>query len=137
MKTEIVNVYKIRSVNKDNIGAFIVKYVPTKCIVIPLNKECYVIENTEDNNNNLLDKDNITYSLPTRKSKVFLIYSLVKSYEITPIEKCDKNIPDFLILGEYRKYIQEKYNVKDDEKVDKIGKMIVNSLADFIDFEAQ
>lgn len=136
MKTEIVNVYKIRSVNKDNIGAFIVKYVPTKCIVIPLNKECYVIENTEDNNN-LLDKDNITYSLPTRKSKVFLIYSLVKSYEITPIEKCDKNIPDFLILGEYRKYIQEKYNVKDDEKVDKIGKMIVNSLADFIDFEAQ
>lgn len=136
MKTEIVNVYKIRSVNKDNIGAFIVKYVPTKCIVIPLNKECYVIENTEDNNN-LLDKDNITYSLPTRKSKVFLIYSLVKSYEITPIEKCDKNIPDFLILGEYRKYIQEKYNVKDGEKVDKIGKMIVNSLADFIDFEAQ
>ena len=136
MKTEIVNDYKIRSVNKDNIGAFIVKYVPTKCIVIPLNKECYVIENTEDNNN-LLDKDNITYSLPTRKSKVFLIYSLVKSYEITPIEKCDKNIPDFLILGEYRKYIQEKYNVKDDEKVDKIGKMIVNSLADFIDFEAQ
>lgn len=136
MKTEIVNVYRIRSVNKDNIGAFIVKYVPTKCIVIPLNKECYVIENTEDNNN-LLDKDNITYSLPTRKSKVFLIYSLVKSYEITPIEKCDKNIPDFLILGEYRKYIQEKYNVKDDEKVDKIGKMIVNSLADFIDFEAQ
>lgn len=136
MKTEIVNVYKIRSVNKDNIGAFIVKYVPTKCIVIPLNKECYVIENTEDNNN-LLDKDNITYSLPTRKSKVFLIYSLVKSYEITPIEKCNKNIPDFLILGEYRKYIQEKYNVKDDEKVDKIGKMIVNSLADFIDFEAQ
>lgn len=136
MKTEIVNVYKIRSVNKDNIGAFIVKYVPTKCIVIPLNKECYVIENTKDNNN-LLDKDNITYSLPTRKSKVFLIYSLVKSYEITPIEKCDKNIPDFLILGEYRKYIQEKYNVKDDEKVDKIGKMIVNSLADFIDFEAQ
>ena len=136
MKTEIVNVYKIRSVNKDNIGAFIVKYVPTKCIVIPLNKECYVIENTEDNNN-LLDKDNITYSLPTRKSKVFLIYSLVKSYEIIPIEKCDKNIPDFLILGEYRKYIQEKYNVKDDEKVDKIGKMIVNSLADFIDFEAQ
>ena len=136
MKTEIVNVYKIRSVNKDNIGAFIVKYVPTKCIVIPLNKECYVIENTEDNNN-LLDKDNITYSLPTRKSKVFLIYSLVKSYEITPIEKCDKNIPDFLILGEYRKYIQEKYNVKDDEKVDKIGKMIVNSLADFLDFEAQ
>ena len=136
MKTEIVNVYKIRSVNKDNIGAFIVKYVPTKCIVIPLNKECYVIENTEDNNN-LLDKDNIIYSLPTRKSKVFLIYSLVKSYEITPIEKCDKNIPDFLILGEYRKYIQEKYNVKDDEKVDKIGKMIVNSLADFIDFEAQ
>ena len=136
MKTEIVNVYKIRSVNKDNIGAFIVKYVPTKCIVIPLNKECYIIENTEDNNN-LLDKDNITYSLPTRKSKVFLIYSLVKSYEITPIEKCDKNIPDFLILGEYRKYIQEKYNVKDDEKVDKIGKMIVNSLADFIDFEAQ
>ena len=136
MKTEIVNVYKIRSVNKDNIGAFIVKYVPTKCIVIPLNKECYVIENTEDNNNSL-DKDNITYSLPTRKSKVFLIYSLVKSYEITPIEKCDKNIPDFLILGEYRKYIQEKYNVKDGEKVDKIGKMIVNSLADFIDFEAQ
>lgn len=136
MKTEIVNVYRIRSVNKDNIGAFIVKYVPTKCIVIPLNKECYVIENTEDNNN-LLDRDNITYSLPTRKSKVFLIYSLVKSYEITPIEKCDKNIPDFLILGEYRKYIQEKYNVKDDEKVDKIGKMIVNSLADFIDFEAQ
>ena len=136
MKTEIVTVYKIRSVNKDNIGAFIVKYVPTKCIVIPLNKECYVIENTEDNNN-LLDKDNITYSLPTRKSKVFLIYSLVKSYEITPIEKCDKNIPDFLILGEYRKYIQEKYNVKDGEKVDKIGKMIVNSLADFIDFEAQ
>lgn len=136
MKTEIVNVYKIRSVNKDNIGAFIVKYVPTKCIIIPLNKECYVIENTEDNNN-LLDKDNITYSLPTRKSKVFLIYSLVKSYEITPIEKCDKNIPDFLILGEYRKYIQEKYNVKDDEKVDKIGKMIVNSLTDFIDFEAQ
>jgi hypothetical protein len=136
MKTEIVNVYKIRSVNKDNIGAFIVKYVPTKCIVIPLNKECYVIENTGDNNN-LLDKDNITYSLPTRKSKVFLIYSLVKSYEITPIEKCDKNIPDFLILGEYRKYIQEKYNVKDGEKVDKIGKMIVNSLADFIDFEAQ
>lgn len=136
MKTEIVNVYKIKSVNKDNIGAFIVKYVPTKCIVIPLNKECYVIENTEDNNN-LLDKDIITYSLPTRKSKVFLIYSLVKSYEITPIEKCDKNIPDFLILGEYRKYIQEKYNVKDDEKVDKIGKMIVNSLADFIDFEAQ
>lgn len=136
MKTEIVNVYKIRSVNKDNIGAFIVKYVPTKCIVIPLNKECYVIENTEDNNN-LLDKDIITYSLPTRKSKVFLIYSLVKSYEITPIEKCDKNIPDFLILGEYRKYIQEKYNVKDGEKVDKIGKMIVNSLADFIDFEAQ
>lgn len=136
MKTEIVNVYKIRSVNKDNIGAFIVKYVPTKCIIIPLNKECYVIENTEDNNN-LLDKDNITYSLPTRKSKVFLIYSLVKSYEITPIEKCDKNIPDFLILGEYRKYIQEKYNVKDGEKVDKIGKMIVNSLADFIDFEAQ
>lgn len=136
MKTEIVNVYKIRSVNKDNIGAFIVKYVPTKCIVIPLNKECYIIENTEDNNN-LLDKDNITYSLPTRKSKVFLIYSLVKSYEITPIEKCDKNIPDFLILEEYRKYIQEKYNVKDDEKVDKIGKMIVNSLADFIDFEAQ
>jgi hypothetical protein len=136
MKTEIVNVYKIRSVNKDNIGAFIVKYVPTKCIVIPLNKECYVIENTEDNNN-LLDKDTITYSLPTRKSKVFLIYSLVKSHEITPIEKCDKNIPDFLILGEYRKYIQEKYNVKDDEKVDKIGKMIVNSLADFIDFEAQ
>ena len=136
MKTEIVNVYKIKSVNKDNIGAFIVKYVPTKCIVIPLNKECYVIENTEDNNN-LLDKDIITYSLPTRKSKVFLIYSLVKSYEITPIEKCDKNIPDFLILGEYRKYIQEKYNVKDGEKVDKIGKMIVNSLADFIDFEAQ
>lgn len=136
MKTEIVNVYKIKSVNKDNIGAFIVKYVPTKCIVIPLNKECYIIENTEDNNN-LLDKDIITYSLPTRKSKVFLIYSLVKSYEITPIEKCDKNIPDFLILGEYRKYIQEKYNVKDDEKVDKIGKMIVNSLADFIDFEAQ
>jgi hypothetical protein len=136
MKTEIVNVYKIKSVNKDNIGAFIVKYVPTKCIVIPLNKECYVIENTEDNNN-LLDKDIITYSLPTRKSKVFLIYSLVKSYEITPIKKCDKNIPDFLILGEYRKYIQEKYNVKDDEKVDKIGKMIVNSLADFIDFEAQ
>ena len=136
MKTEIVNVYKIRSVNKDNIGAFIVKYVPTKCIVIPLNKECYVIENTEDNNN-LLDKDIITYSLPTRKSKVFLIYSLVKSYEITPIEKCDKNIPDFLILGEYRKYIQEKYNVRDGEKVDKIGKMIVNSLADFIDFEAQ
>ena len=136
MKTEIVNVYKIRSVNKDNIGAFIVKYVPTKCIVIPLNKECYVIENTEDNNN-LLDKDIITYSLPTRKSKVFLVYSLVKSYEITPIEKCDKNIPDFLILGEYRKYIQEKYNVRDGEKVDKIGKMIVNSLADFIDFEAQ
>ena len=136
MKTEIVNVYKIRSVNKDNIGAFIVKYVPTKCIVIPLNKECYVIENTEDNNN-LLDKDIITYSLPTRKSKVFLIYSLVKSYEITPIEKCDKNIPDFLILGEYRKYIQEKYNVRDGEKVDKIGKMIVNSLADLIDFEAQ
>lgn len=136
METEIVNVYKIRSVNKDNIGAFIVKYVPTKCIVIPLNKECYVIENTEDNNN-LLDKDNITYSLPTRKSKVFLIYSLVKSYEITPIEKCDKNIPDFLILGEYRKYIQEKYNVKSDESVNKIGKMIVNSLADFIDFEAQ
>lgn len=136
MKTEIVNVYKIKSVNKDNIGAFIVKYVPTKCIVIPLNKECYVIENTEDNNN-LLDKDIITYSLPTRKSKVFLIYSLVKSYEITPIEKCDKNIPDFLILGEYRKYIQEKYNVRDGEKVDKIGKMIVNSLADFIDFEAQ
>jgi hypothetical protein len=94
------------------------------------------MENTEDNNN-LLDKDIITYSLPTRKSKVFLIYSLVKSHEITPIEKCDKNIPDFLILGEYRKYIQEKYNVKDDEKVDKIGKMIVNSLADFIDFEAQ
>lgn len=136
MKTEIVNVYKIRSVNKDNIGAFIVKYVPTKCIVIPLIKECYVIENTEDSNN-LLDKDIITYSLPTRKSKVFLIYSLVKSYEITPIEKCDKNIPDFLILGEYRKYIQEKYNVRDGEKVDKIGKMIVNSLADFIDFEAQ
>jgi hypothetical protein len=136
MKTEIVNVYKIKSVNKDNIGAFIVRYVPTKCIVIPLNKECYIIENTEDNNN-LLDKDTITYSLPTRKSKVFLIYSLVKSYEITLIEKCDKNIPDFLILGEYRKYIQEKYNVKDDEKVDKIGKMIVNSLADFIDFEAQ
>lgn len=136
MKTEIVNVYKIRSVNKDNIGAFIVRYVPTKCIVIPLNKECYVIENTEDNNN-LLDKDNITYSLPTRKSKVFLIYSLVKSYEITPTEKCDKNIPDFLILGEYRKYIQEKYKVRDGEKVDKIGKMIVNSLADFIDFEAQ
>lgn len=135
MKTEIVNVYKIRSVNKDNIGAFIVKYVPTKCIVIPLSKECYIIENTEDNNN-LLDKDTITYSLPTRKSKVFLIYSLVKSYEITPTEKCDKNIPDFLILGEYRKYIQEKYNVKDGEKVDKIGKMIVNSLADFIDFEA-
>ena len=54
-----------------------------------------------------------------------LIYSLVKSYEITPTEKCDKNIPDFLILGEYRKYIQEKYNVKDGEKVDKIGKMIV------------
>jgi hypothetical protein len=136
MKTEIVNVYKIKSVNKDNIGAFIVKYVPTRCIVIPLNKECYIIENTEDNNN-LLDKDNITYSLPTRKSKVFLIYSLVKSYEITPIEKCDKNIPDFLILGEYRKYIQEKYNVRDGEKVNKIGKMIVNSLADFIDFEAQ
>ena len=135
MKTEIVNVYKIRSVNKDNIGAFIVKYVPTKCIVIPLSKECYIIENTEDNNN-LLDKDTITYSLPTRKSKVFLIYSLVKSYEITPTEKCDKNIPDFLILGEYRKYIQEKYNVRDGEKVDKIGKMIVNSLADFIDFEA-
>lgn len=136
MKTEIVNVYKIKSVNKDNIGAFIVKYVPTKCIVIPLNKECYIIENTEDNNNNLLDKDIITYSLPTRKSKVFLIYSLVKSYETTPIEKCDKNIPDFLILGEYRKYIQEKYNVKSDESVNKIGKMIVNSLADFIDFEA-
>jgi hypothetical protein len=136
MKTEIVNVYKIKSVNKDNIGAFIVRYVPTKCIVIPLNKECYIIENTEDNNN-LLDKDTITYSLPTRKSKVFLIYSLVKSYEITPIEKCDKNIPDFLILGEYRKYIQEKYNVRDGEKVNKIGKMIVNSLADFIDFEAQ
>ena len=136
MKTEIVNVYKIKSVNKDNIGAFIVKYVPTKCIVIPLSKECYIIENTEDNNN-LLDRDTITYSLPTRKSKVFLIYSLVKSYEIIPTEKCDKNIPDFLILGEYRKYIQEKYNVKDGEKVDKIGKMIVNSLADFIDFEAQ
>lgn len=136
MKTEIVNVYKIRSVNKDNIGAFIVKYVPTKCIVIPLNKECYIIENTEDNNN-LLDKDTITYSLSTRKSKVFLIYSLVKSYEITPIEKCDKNIPDFLILEEYKKYIQEKYNVKDGEKVYKIGKMIVNSLADFIGFKAQ
>ena len=130
---EILKVYKIENRQGDYIGTFVLNYLPKDCVVIPYLQYGFIITRSEVSD---LIPDKILINLPSQKPKVFFIQPLVLNQEIKDSKNKIKNIPEYLILGDFATYIKSKYEVKSINQVEDIVSRMIESLSEFINLES-
>ena len=131
---EILNVYKIENRQGDYIGTFILSYLPKDCVMIPYLQHGFIITRSEVSD---LIPDKILITLPTQKPKVFFIQPLVLNQEIRDSKNKIKNMPEFLVLGDFATYIKNKYEVKSINKVEERVSKMIESLSEFVNLESR
>ena len=131
---EILNVYKIENRRGDYIGTFVLTHLPKDCVVIPYLQYGFIITRSEISN---LVPDKILITLPSQKPKVFFIQPLVLDQEIKDSKNKMKNVPEFLVLGDFATYIKNKYEVKSVNQIEDIVLKMIESLSEFVNLESR